>query len=107
MVQDREYYRKDYTVSVRVGGAVRYSAPIGHFHHSRWSRVDWVGSDPQVRPSHNAAYLRSTKLVPNYGYTSPVLLRSAAWLLKSIRRLLHKATGRMSWRMLADRHTSD
>src|SRR4029079_12791888 len=63
--------QKDYAVSVNVGGSTRYSGSLNHFHHSRWARVDWVGTDPAVTPKHNAAYLRSTKLVPNYGFTSP------------------------------------
>ncbi len=57
---------KSYSISVNVGGSQRYSASIAHRHHSRWSRRDWIGTDPQVTPRHNSAYLKSTKLVPNY-----------------------------------------
>jgi hypothetical protein len=63
--------QKDYTVSVNVGGSQRFSASLNHYHHTRWSRVDWVGTDPQITPKHHVAYLRSTRMVPNYGYTSP------------------------------------
>jgi hypothetical protein len=62
---------RNYTVSVAVGGATKYSGSLNHYHHTRWSRVDWVGTDPQITPKHDAAYLRKTRLVPNYGYTSP------------------------------------
>jgi hypothetical protein len=57
---------KSYTIAVRVGGSQRYSATIAHRHHARWSRQDWIGTDPQIIPRHDSAYLKSTKLVPNY-----------------------------------------
>jgi hypothetical protein len=63
--------QKDYSVTVVVGGSTRFSGSLSHFHHTRWSRADWIGVDPRITPKHNAAYLRSTKLLPNYGYTSP------------------------------------
>lgn len=62
---------KTYDVSVRVGGSQRYSASITHRHHTRWSRVDWVGTDPKITPQHDAAYLRAAHLVPNYGWGNP------------------------------------
>jgi hypothetical protein len=57
---------RSYSIAVNVGGSQRYSATIAHRHHSRWSRRDWIGTDPQVTPRHDAAYFKSTKLVPNY-----------------------------------------
>ncbi len=57
---------KSYQVSVNVGGSQRFSGSVAHRHHARWSRQDWIGTDPQVTPRHDAAYLKSTKLVPNY-----------------------------------------
>lgn len=63
--------QKDYTATVTIGGSSRFSGAVSHKHHTRWSRVDWVGTDPQITPQHDASYLRATKLVPNYGYTSP------------------------------------
>jgi hypothetical protein len=58
---------KSYAATVNVGGTARYtSGTLAHLHHTRWSRVDWVGTAPSITPSHTAAYLRSTKLVPNY-----------------------------------------
>jgi len=58
--------QKDYSVSLSVGGSTRYSGTISQLHHTRWSRVDWVGVDPAILPRHDGAYLRATKLVPNF-----------------------------------------
>ncbi len=64
--------QKDYTVTVSVGGSTRYGpTALSHLHHTRWSRSDWIGTDPQVTPSHNVAYVKSTKLVPNYVSGTP------------------------------------
>jgi hypothetical protein len=57
---------KAYSVNVSVGGSSRYSGSLTHYHHSRWSRVDWVGTDPAITPVHNVAYLKSSKVVPNF-----------------------------------------
>jgi hypothetical protein len=43
---------------------------VGHIAFTRYLRVDWIGGAP-VNPLHNAAYLRATKMVPNYGHTNP------------------------------------
>lgn len=58
--------QKNYNVAVNIGGTQRYSADIGHLHHTRWSRRDWIGNDPQISPAHDRAYLSSTKLIPNF-----------------------------------------
>lgn len=55
-----------YGVTVTVGGTSRYSASLVHYHHTRWSRRDWIGTDPQILPVHDGAYLKATTLVPNY-----------------------------------------
>jgi hypothetical protein len=70
--------QRSYRVAVSVNGAPRFATALEHFHHTRWSRVDWLGTDPQVVPRHDAAYLRATKLVPNYGYTEPAAAAFAA-----------------------------
>lgn len=57
---------KSYTATVTVAGTQRYTAALTHLHHTRWQRSDWAATDPGVTPSHDGAYLRSTKLVPNY-----------------------------------------
>lgn len=69
---------KDYVATVRVGATVRFtSTALAHMHHTRWSRSDWVGTDPAILPQHDGAYLRATKLVPNYGFTN---VTSAAFI---------------------------
>lgn len=55
----------DRDLQVNNGNAIR------HFHHTRWSRVDWLGADPMVTAAHDGTYLRSTRLVPNYAYGPP------------------------------------
>lgn len=71
--------QKAYTVTVNVGssGNPRYSGAVAQYHHTRWSRSDWVGTDPGILPAHEGAYLRATKLVPNYG---PAVPTSQAWV---------------------------
>ena len=63
--------QRNYEATVTINGKARFSDTVNHFHHTRWSRVDWVGTDPKITPKHDAGYLRSSRLVPNYGYTSP------------------------------------
>jgi hypothetical protein len=65
---------RQYVATMRVRDAVmpiNGGIPITHYHHTRWSRTDWVGTDPRITPRHDGTYLRSTRLVPNYGYMSP------------------------------------
>ena len=69
--------RRNYNVTVTIGGTQRYNGTgIQHYHHTRWSRVDWAGGDPGVTCTHDVAYLKSTSVVPNYAVTS---LDSAAY----------------------------
>lgn len=66
--------QRQYVASMRVLDAVlpvNGGVPVTHYHHTRWSRSDWIGTDPRITPSHDGTYLRSTRLVPNYGYMSP------------------------------------
>lgn len=62
---------RDYSVTVNVKGSATYSGSLSHFSHSRWSRVDWYSGGSSTVPQHNAAYLRATHIVPNYGFTNP------------------------------------
>jgi hypothetical protein len=72
---------KSYSVAVNVGssGNPRYSDSLTHYHHSRWSRVDWVGTAPNITPSHNVTYLKASKLVPNYSVTIHENFYSNVW----------------------------
>ncbi len=71
--------RRTYTATLTINGTQRIPAgsqSVTHEHHTRWSRVDWYGTDPAITPSHNIAYLKSTKLVPNVPSATP---SNAAW----------------------------
>jgi hypothetical protein len=67
---------RSYTVTI--AGAVRFGPTVIDVkHRTRIPLVTgstfsyWVGTDPQITPKHDRAYLMSTKLVPNYGWISP------------------------------------
>lgn len=62
---------RDYAIALNVGGSTVFSSSLSHYSHTRWSRVDWIGTNPQITPLHDPVYLRATCMVPNYGYTSP------------------------------------
>ncbi len=64
-------------VITRVGGVAVYDSvtDLDIKHHTRFPAATglgtiWVGTDPQVVPAHDSAYMKATKLVPNYGLTS-------------------------------------
>ena len=60
---------KSGTATVSIAGALQFSGAVSMPQGVRW---DVAGSNaPEVAVSHDAAYLRSTKLLPNYGYTQP------------------------------------
>ncbi len=79
--------RRDYTVSLRIGGVDRLlDQPVQHYARTRWARVDWLGTEPpQVKPRHDTKYLRAYAFphhdlgVPdrdalNYGMAAQALL---------------------------------
>ena len=63
--------------SVVMGGTTRFSQSIAFAHHTRIPLITgstfshWSGTDPQIVPKHDPAYLRSTKCVPNLAFTNP------------------------------------
>lgn len=67
--------------AVTVGGVSKFSQSINISHHSRVPLLTqsvptnafsyWSGTDPLIAPKHDSAYLRASKMVPNYGFTSP------------------------------------
>src|SRR6185312_4018837 len=61
----------DYTVTLNVAGTTTYSGTLAHWALTRWSRVDWYTGGAPVIPQHDPAYLRSTRMVLNYGLLSP------------------------------------
>ena len=62
-----------YDATVTVGGATVYSkSALTHYHHARWRKVFWWGTEPKVHVAHNMAYLIATGAVPNYDQTTKV-----------------------------------
>ena len=63
---------KSATATFTLEGTQRFSQTLNLLNHQRvvlasgTTLTHWVGGDPQVTPRSNAAYLMSTKLVPNY-----------------------------------------
>jgi hypothetical protein len=60
---------KNGTGTVTIAGTQRFSGSVSMAQGTRW---DAVGANfAEASALHDVAYLRSTKLVPNYGYTNP------------------------------------
>lgn len=62
--------RRDYQAQVTVGETLRLdsgrTAPLRHWHHARWSRVDWVSGEPTLVVLPDLQHLQTTGLVPQY-----------------------------------------
>lgn len=64
--------QRNYTVTVSAAGAaVPFSdgvaaKSVSHLHHTRWSRVDWITTDPLIVPRHDVKYFMSTRLTFAY-----------------------------------------
>lgn len=60
---------KSGVATVSIAGGTQFSASVSMPQGVRW---DMAGSNsPDTVVTHNASYLRATKLVPNYGYVNP------------------------------------
>jgi hypothetical protein len=58
-----------YVPTITIGGSVVYNnggASATHYKGASYSATGWIGGDPAVTALPDAAYLMSTKLVPNY-----------------------------------------
>lgn len=70
-----------------IGGAQRFNQSIDIKHHTRIPLLSgstfsyWVGTDPQIVPRHDVAYLRATKMVTNNSYapSSAILSNTAEY----------------------------
>lgn len=60
-----------YASKVTIGGAVVLDRSITHRGHTRWMAEGWVGGDPKIVPKHDVAYLKESRLVPNYWKHKP------------------------------------
>lgn len=69
--------QKTGTATVTISGALRFSQSLTVLHHTRTVLCSgttfsyWMGTDPQVTPGHDTAYLQKSKLVPSYGVQTP------------------------------------
>ena len=61
---------KSGTAVVSIAGTERFNAAVSMPWATRWDVVATSGSDPAIVPAHDTAYLRATRLVPNYGWTN-------------------------------------
>ncbi|WP_306391386.1 hypothetical protein [Telluria beijingensis] len=56
-----------YDAQVLVGGQPVYTQnALEHYHHARWRKVYWWGTEPKLEMRHNTAYLIASKALPNY-----------------------------------------
>lgn len=67
---------KSATYTFTLGGSQRFSAVVDVKHHTRVPLLSgalsyWLGTDPAVVASHDAAYMMASKMVPNYGFGAP------------------------------------
>lgn len=74
----------DYSVAVVINSTTVFSqANVAHLCHTRVFRRDWISGGAEITPSHDVVYLRSTKMVPNMGWTSPAPSSLSKWTQKT------------------------
>lgn len=72
--------RRTYDVTVTVAGTVRYTGTgIQHYHHTRWSRVDWAGTAPTAAMAQSVAHLRGTGMAANVVVNSLTATAYSDW----------------------------
>lgn len=70
------------TWTLTIAGVQRFSQSIDIKHHTRIPLINnsasafkhwsyWTGTDPQIEPKHDTAYMMASRIVPNYGWRSP------------------------------------
>jgi hypothetical protein len=62
---------QSYVPTLIVGGVTVYNnggASLTHSAYARYMAEGWIGTNPSVTPLLDPAYLRATKLVPNYAF---------------------------------------
>lgn len=62
---------RTYVWTVNIGGVTVHNASRVHDRFARMDVTAWIGTDPQVTPSHHVQYLDDSKMVPHYGWKSP------------------------------------
>jgi hypothetical protein len=61
---------RSYQGTIVIGGVTVYDAPVAHSRWSRWDAVGWIGTNPQITPSHDVAYLDASMAVPHFGWSA-------------------------------------
>jgi len=56
----------DVSVNIQGQGEMFSQTAVPHYRQSRWRRVFWWGSDPQVHIIHDKNYFESTRAIPTY-----------------------------------------
>ena len=57
----------NYDLNITVGGeTVIEQASMPHYHHARFRRVFWWGTEPRISVNYKTSYLKDTKAIPNY-----------------------------------------
>ena len=99
---------KTYTATITINGTVRYSASLTHWPRTRWMTINWYDGEngltdfTRVIPSHDHAYLRSTKVVPNYSVAP-----NAAYLNSVYQAITPLSNGSLTGGSLAGAGSSD
>ena len=74
-----------YDVQVAIGNQYVYSKTgLNHYHHARWRKVFWWGSNPQVHVKHRIGYLIASKALPNYDQTIQISIPALSSLKASL-----------------------
>lgn len=56
-----------YQLVIKQGGTVVHTQPkFTHYHHARWRKVVWTGSQPQFRLRHHMPYVLASRALLNY-----------------------------------------
>lgn len=77
------------TYTFKINGTQRFSATIDLSHHCRTALINgtalsyWLGTDPDVTPRHDLAYLQATEQVPTYSARVDANGAVAQWLVTS------------------------
>jgi len=73
---DQDLGNLTYSPTVTIGSTVVYNpGSITHYHYTAWTVTGWTGTDPQIIPTPDTAYMVSTKLIPNYFMDTPTATR--------------------------------
>jgi len=81
LVPNPDRFIYDLSVNIQNQGEVLAQSRVPHYRQSRWQRVFWWGSDPQVHIIHDKNYFESTRAIPTYDASVSVPdFRMSEWL---------------------------